>query len=419
MEVHLTGIATALGVGLLIGVERESRNGEDDGPVVAGVRTFTLISLSGAMAAIIGMPAVVAGAIFVGLAGLMSYRASSDKSPGLTTEVAMFATFLLGVLAMSELALSAALGAGIALVLSAKSRLHGFVRDTLSRQELHDGLLLLGAVLIVLPLLPDRPLDPWGVFNLQKLWRLVVLVMAINALGYVAQRALGPRLGLPISGLAGGFISATATTAAMATHTRNNPEETSGAIAGALLANLATIIQLAIVLGLLAPELLNASRYALAFAGAIMAIAGGLAGWHAWHALAVSEQTPRGRAFDIRAALTFVAIVASILLISALLSKYFGQNGAMVAAAVGGLADAHAPAASVAQLNVAGTLTLGSAMIAITLALATNSLSKMVLAFANGTRGFGLAIAAGLTLMIAAFAGGMWLSRSLIAAGGA
>ncbi len=413
MDAQWTGLATAVGVGLLIGVERESRKGGDDGPMVAGVRTFTLISLSGAMSAIIGMPTIVAGAVFVGLAGLMSYRRSQDVAPGLTTEVAMFAAFLIGVLAMSQPGLSAALGAGIALLLSAKSRLHDFVSETLSEQELHDGLLLLGAVLIVLPLLPDRALDPWGVFNLQKLWRLVVLVMAINALGYIAQRTLGPRLGLPISGLAGGFISATATTAAMATHTRHNPKEVSGAIAGALLANLATIIQLAIVLALMAPALLNASRYALAFAGAIMAVAGGLAGWHAWRALDASQQAPRGRAFDIRAALMFVAIVAGILLISALLSKYFGQNGAMVAAAVGGLADAHAPAASVAQLNVAGTLTLGSAMIAITLALATNSLSKMVLAFVNGTRWFGLAIAVGLVLMVGAFAGGMWLSHSL------
>jgi uncharacterized membrane protein (DUF4010 family) len=415
MEQHLAGIATALGVGLLIGVERESRNGEDDGPVVAGVRTFSLISLSGAMAAIIGMPAVVAGAVFVGLAGLMSYRASGEKAPGLTTEVAMFATFLLGVLAMSELVLSAALGAGVALVLAAKSRLHGFVRETLSQQELHDGLLLLGAVLIVLPLLPDRPLDPWGVFNLQKLWRLVVLVMAINAVGYIAQRTLGPRLGLPISGLAGGFISATATTGAMATHARKHPKEASGAIAGTLLANLATIVQLAIVLGLLAPALLNAAKYALGAAGLAMAIGGGIAGWRAWHELDADHRPPRGRAFDIRAALMFVAVVAVILLISALLSKYFGQSGAMAAAAVGGLADAHAPAASVAQLNVAGSLDQRNAMIAITLALAANSLSKGVFGFVNGTRTFGLIVGLGLVMMVGAFAGGVWLGDSLAA----
>ncbi len=413
MDIQYAGLATALGVGLLIGAERESRRTDADAPLVAGVRTFTLISLTGAMTAIIGMPAVIAGALFVGLAAIMSYRADHGSGPGLTTEVAMFATFMLGVLAMTELGLAAALGAGIALILAAQSKLHGFVRNTLSPQELMDGLILLGAVLIVLPLLPDRPLDPWGVFNLQKLWRLLVLVMAINALGYVAQRSLGPRLGLPISGLAGGFISATATIGAMATLARKDSKQRNGAIAGALLANLATVIQLAVILALLAPELLQASLYAVCFAGAVAAITGGLAGWKAWHALEGDDSAPRGRAFDMRAALMFVVVVAVILLISALLSKYFGQQGAMLAAAVGGFADAHAPAASVAQLSVAGALDRDSAMIAISLALATNSISKIVLAFINGGRGFGMLVGSGLVLLLGAFGAGMWLSHLL------
>jgi uncharacterized membrane protein (DUF4010 family) len=413
LEGQLTGLVTAVGVGLLIGVERESRKGGDDGPMVAGIRTFTLISLSGAMAAIIGMPTIVAGALFVSLAGLMSYRNSQDRAPGLTTEVAMFATFLIGVLAMSQPGLSAALGAGIALVLSAKSRLHDFVRKTLSEQELHDGLLLLGAVLIVLPLLPDRALDPWGVFNLQKLWRLVVLVMAINALGYVAQRALGPRLGLPISGLAGGFISATATIGAMATRSRTDPTEHAGALAGALLANLATILQLAIVLGALAPAVLDASKFALVAAGLTAAIVGGLAGWRAWHAIDEAAHPTLGRAFDIRSALLFMAVVAVILLISALLSNSFGAQGAIAAAAVSGFADVHAPTASVAQLSVAGRLDHGAAMLAITLALATNSISKIVLAFINGTRAFAWEVTGGLLLIVAAFAAGAWWFRAL------
>lgn len=408
-----TGLACAVGVGLLIGVERESRKDDDDGPMVAGVRTFTLIGLSGAVAAIIGMPMIVAGAVFVGLAGLMSYRTSQDRAPGLTTEVAMFATFLIGVLAMSQPGLSAALGAGIALLLSAKTRLHNFVRKTLSEQELRDGLLLFGAVLIVLPLLPDRALDPWGVFNLQKLWRLVVMVMAINALGYVAQRALGPRLGLPISGLAGGFISATATIGAMAARARTDPHEREGALAGALLANLATILQLAIVLALLAPALLDAAKLGLLLAALSAALIGGLAGWRAWHALEDVTQSTLGRAFSIRSALIFMGVVATILLLSALLSKAFGQQGAIVAAAVAGFADAHAPTASIAQLSNAGSLDLHAATIAIALALITNSISKIIVAFANGTRGFALSISAGLLAIVGSLALGLWWSHAL------
>lgn len=414
MEPHWAGLATAVGVGLLVGVERESRNGDDDGPHVAGVRTFTLISLSGAMAALIGTPAIIAGAVFVGLAGIASYVSTHRHGPGLTTEVAMFATFLIGVLAMSEPALSAALGAGVALVLSAKTRLHAFIKTTLSARELQDGLLLLAAVLIVLPLLPDRALDPWGVFNLQQLWRLVVLVLLINAFGYIAQRALGPRLGLPISGLAGGFISATATIGAMASRAKSRPEERMGAIAGALLANLATVLQLAMILAALAPAVLASARYALLFSGIAAAILGGLAGWRAWHAMDATSSSDRGRAFNIRGAFLFVAVVAVILLVSALLSNAFGQAGAIAAAAFAGFADVHAPTASVAQLSVAGRLDLEAAMIAIALALVSNSVSKVVIALINGGRYFGSIMAGGLLVILACFFAGIWLSLSIV-----
>ena len=180
------------------------------------MRTFALIALTGAVCTLLGTALISVGAAFVGLAALLSYQRSREADPGLTTEVAMFVAFLLGVLAMSQRELAAGVGVGVALMLALKSRLHAFTREVLTPQELHDGLLLIASALIVLPLLPDRAIDPWQVFNPHQLWRLVVLVMSINALGYVAQRALGSRLGLPLSGFASGFVSATATIGAMA-----------------------------------------------------------------------------------------------------------------------------------------------------------------------------------------------------------
>lgn len=412
MEPAWAGLVTALGLGLLIGIERERHKIESNHHLAAGARTFTLISLVGALTAIVGTPTVVAGALFVGLAALVSYRSSQATDPGLTTEIAMFATFLLGVLSMSNALLAASLSAGVALILAAKTRLHGFIRQTLSEQELHDGLLLLGMVLIVLPLLPDRALDPWGVFNLQKLGRLMVLVMTINALGYIGQRALGSRLGLPISGFAGGFISATATIAAMGTHSRTHSNERAGALAAALLANIATILQIAIVLGLLAPALLNALKYALLLSGFTAAIIGSLAGWHAWRKQDDDLfNRNRGRAFDLRSALIFVCVIVIILLASALLSNRFGQEGAILAAGLAGFADAHAPTASMAQISNAGNIDRYHAMLAIGLALATNSVSKVIVAFLNGGRSFGIWILGGMLVIVSAFGLGIWISR--------
>lgn len=198
----LRGLAVAVGIGLLVGVERERRRAED-GHGVAGVRTFALIALAGALAERVGGIGIALAGGFVALAALAAYRSSRDADPGLTTEVAMLVVFLLGVLAMRELALAAGLGVGVALLLAAKSRVHRFVQRVLTDQELHDALLLAAAAAIVLPLLPDRSLDPWQVLNLRKLWLLAVLVMAINAAGHVALRAFGPRAGLLLAGLAG------------------------------------------------------------------------------------------------------------------------------------------------------------------------------------------------------------------------
>ena len=151
----LGGLAVALGIGLLVGIERE-RRGAGGGHPVAGVRTFALVALSGAVAERLGTAAMVIGAAFVALAALASYRASRERDPGLTTEVAMLLVFLLGVLALRETTLAAGLGVAVALLLSAKSRVHHFVQRVLTEQELHDALLLAAGYA---PDYAERPLD--------------------------------------------------------------------------------------------------------------------------------------------------------------------------------------------------------------------------------------------------------------------
>ena len=116
---------------------------------------------------------------------------------------------------MQQPALAAGLAVTVAVLLAARSRLHRFVRSVLTEDELQDALIFAGATLVVLPLVPDRPMGPYGALNPHSIWILVILVMAISAAGYIAVRMLGARFGLPIAGLASGFISSTATIGAM------------------------------------------------------------------------------------------------------------------------------------------------------------------------------------------------------------
>ncbi len=103
----------------------------------------------------------------------------------------------------------------VAVLLNARAELHRFVRSVLTNEEIRDLLIFAGATLVVLPLLPDHPIGPYGVLNLRTIWLVVILVMGIGALGYILVRIVGPRYGLPLAGFASGFISSSATIGAM------------------------------------------------------------------------------------------------------------------------------------------------------------------------------------------------------------
>ena len=407
------GFSVALGIGALIGIERERSKGDgaDRGP--AGLRTFLLIALAGALAQRLGDVGMAVGGGFVVLAALASYRATRRRDPGLTTEVAMLVVFFLGLLAMESPPVAAALGVVVALVLAGKSQLHRFTRQTLTAQEVHDGLLLAAAAAVVLPLLPDRTIDPWDALNPRKLWTLVVLVMAINAGGYIALRAFGAERGLALAGFFGGFVSSTATIAAMGDRARASPALLRACVAAALFSNVATVAMLGAVCAALSPPLLRQLIWPLALSGLAVLTAAALTraplrreatGTGLDHAAA----TP-GRPFEPRQALAFAAIVSAILLLAAAVHSALGDAGLQAAAGVSGFADVHAAAASVAQLVSAGSVSPAGGAGAVLVALVANSLSKAVMAWLRGGRGYALRLLPGLIALCAAFALGLWL----------
>jgi uncharacterized membrane protein (DUF4010 family) len=402
----LVNLAIALGIGLLIGAERERRKGSGPARGSAGIRTFALASLAGGMSIVIGGELLLAVTV-LGIAGLamLSYARSKESDPGLTSELALMTTTLLGALSVREPALAAGIAVVVAVLLASRNRIHRFVKEILTEQELHDALMFAAASLVILPLTPDRPVGPFQVLNLRVLWTLAVMVMLISSVGYVALRALGPRLGLPLTGLASGFVSSVATIGSMGARAAQDPTLVKSAVAGAILSTVSTIVQLGIVIGITHGPTLAAFATPLIFSG-VMAVA--------YAALFISRgltedgapTASAGRAFNWRASVVFAATVSMILFASVLLRRWLGSTGLLVGAGVAGFADTHAVAISAASMASASQLTPAEAISVVLTGFTTNTIAKIIVAATAGGRRFALRIIPGLILvLLAAWAG--------------
>lgn len=407
--ISLHTLASAVGIGLLIGAVRE-RAESDPAQMVAGVRTFLVTALAGAVAAAMGTAVLVAVILVVGALVLASYLRHSGDSPGLTGEVALPLTAILAALAHRHPGLAAGIAVVVAIALYAKRPLHDFVRNRLSEQELRDGLLLAGAAVVVLPLLPVEPVDPWGVLVPSRLWRLVVLILAVGMAGHIALRMVGVRWGLPVAGFLAGFASSTAAVAGFGQRVRSGSARHTGpAASGALFANLGSLSLYAAVVGAAAPLLLREVALPLA-AGGLALLLFALSGVRRRN---MPEEMPGSTggssAFNLWHALLLVGLLALLLVASALLQQRFGSTGVLVAAATVALVEIHAAAASLAQLAGQEQLAIASAGWGLVLLLLVSGLAKSVLAWVSGGAGYGWRVSAGLMAVPLAMAGFMLL----------
>jgi uncharacterized membrane protein (DUF4010 family) len=394
--------AVALGIGLLIGVERERRKGDGPGRAAAGLRTFAVTSLLGAASTEIG------GAILlsVAMAGLLTltalaYYRSHSEDPGLTTEIALVLTLVLGGLAIREPLEAAALAVVVAILLAARQPMHRFVRDVLTQSELRSGLIFAAATLVVWPIIPDGYFGPFAAINPRSIWAVVILIMAISACGYVAVRVLGSRYGLPMSGFASGFVSSTATIAAMGARVVAEPALLGPAVAGAVLSTVATVAQIAVVVAATSPATALALAAPLSFAGLAAVLYGLLFAFRLTDTLTDGSLTAGG-AFSFKSALMLTTILVVVLIASSALRTWFGDRGLVAAAAMAGFADAHATAVSMATQVAAGKMAARDGCLPILVGFTTNSVTKIVLAVAGGTKAFALRVVPGLIVVLVA-----------------
>lgn len=416
-EVDLTAVwnfGTALLIGALLGIERERHKREQDEQTIGGLRTFILFALIGALGGWLTLaldsPWILATALLGALAPVLAgYVISARTQPdalGLTTELAAVAACLLG--AMTTLGyrdLAVGLGVTIAAVLAYKQPLHGMV-NRLDREDVYAGLRLLIATFIVLPLLPNEPVDPWGALNPRSLWVLVLLISSLSLVGYVATRMLGAHRGIPLTGLTGGLVSSTAVTLAFARQSRDPAyADTAPALASGILLAwavmfLRVVVEVMIVNRSLLPHVV------LPFG--LMAMVAAACAWYlrrrggeAGQAESVRLRNP----FSLTAAAKFAAFFALVLLVVKLTQSYAPEAGVYLVAALAGTTDVDAITLSMAQYARGGTAAI--AVTAITVATLTNTVVKTIMVATLGGAGLRRPILAASTAVLAAGGGAL------------
>lgn len=395
-----TGLLVACGAGLLIGVERERRKGQGPDRHSAGLRTFLVAALAGAAAqALSSVAAAVVLAAVSALAALSYWRSRSDD-PGLTTELALIATTLIGMLALSQPELAAALAVVLAGVLALKTRLHRFATDWLSETELHDALLLAALALVLLPLLPDERLAWLGHLSPRRVLMLVVVILAMQAASHLGRRLLGQRAGVPVTGLLGGFVSSTATISALGSQVRSGALPIRLAWCGGVLSTAATWLQAWLIGGVLAPRHVG-ELASLALVGAAMPC---LIGVFLWRRQAPGEG-PRtgsdGPVLRIKEAVQ----VSGLLVLGALLvqgAHAWSDAGLLIGVAIGAVADAHAPVAALWSLRDAGALSVDDLLHGTLVAISVNAVTRTIAAWAAGGARYaaGIGVAFGFSLAV-------------------
>ncbi len=408
------GLAEALAIGLLIGIERyKSRSDKDKGS--AGVRTFAAFGLLGGVCGLLAQPAFTLAA-FAAVAALviLGYYRESRHAVGLTTEMSALVVFWLGVLVQTQEALALSAAIVLALLLASKEALHRFVKDSITEEELFDTLKYLAVVLVIYPLLPDRNLGPFGFFNPRHVWLLVILVSTIGYAGYLMVRFFGRRRGLILSAIAGGLVSTTAATASLATRARELPGAARLLGTAAVLANAVQFPRLLLLAWVVDAGLgrhLKLPLLAMAAAGLLGAL------FLSRRERKATDQPrvelPLANPFSITPTLKFAVFFTAVLLLVRAAQAWLGETGIYLASALGGAASASAVCLTIAGLTGKTLLTHTEGAAAILLGVSTNALAKWILARAQGTRELAFWLGGGLATMIAVGAIVLYLTGGL------
>ena len=381
----------ALLLGSLIGLQREHSRKHDNKPRFAGIRTFMLTSLLGAIGVYISreISPYLFIAIFVGylIFVMVAYfiESSSSKDIGATTELANVISFLCGAFcALGEIYLAVFIAVVTTGILALKGKLHRFA-SSVHENEIYSTVKFAVLAFIILPLLPNRGFGPYEVFNQFLIMLMIVLISGMSFGAYILIKALGPKKGLGAMGMLGGFISSTAITTSLASQSKK-----SGAVNvfvfGIVVAGSMMIVRVLIALFVLNRELVTPLLFPLA----LMALTGfGFSLWF-WtrkeDANDVAQSVSISSPFTLSPALKFGAIFAAVLFLTKAGQAYMGDRAIYVISLLSGLLDVDAIVVSMANLMKSAQVMQETAVLAILIAIAANTLFKAGVTGVMGSR---------------------------------
>ena len=402
-------LAIALGLGLLVGLQRERTNAR-----LAGFRTFPLITLLGAVCGLLsesfGGWVVAAG--LVGLIGLLIVgnlpaNRSKEADPGLTSEVAMLVMFAVGaLLVVSQTALAITIGGTVAVLLHLKPQMHSFA-SRIGDRDFKAVMQFVLISLVILPVLPNQFYGPYQVLNPFKIWMMVVLIVGISLGGYLIYKLLGPRAGTLAAGVLGGLISSTATTASYARQRSQSPGATALAAFVITCASAIVFARVLVLIGATAPGFLATASAPIS---AMLSTVGVLAVWfwsttrHETTAM-LAQENPA----ELKPALIFAGLYALVLIGTAVARDYLGEGGLYAVAILSGLTDMDAITLSVSQLVSSEKISSDTGWRVILAAAMSNMVFKAAMVAVIGERRLTLRVAAAFAVALAV--GGLLLAR--------
>jgi uncharacterized membrane protein (DUF4010 family) len=406
----LQAFATSIGIGLLIGLERERQS-----DLKAGLRTFALVGMLGCISALLAQitdSGWILAAGLIAIAAMMIAAHVSDPldtgDPGTTSVVALMVCYALGAMVWFGYTSTAVmLAIATTVLLYFKAQLHG-ISKSLTHVDLLSILQFGVLALVILPILPDRDFGPYQALNPHNIWWMVVLISGVSLAGYAALRLAGAQHGAALIGLFGGFVSSTATTMIFARHAQANVALARTAMVVILLANIVVMVRLGVVSFAVAPEIAG-PLFSVLGGGIALGIAATLWGWRQ---LASGEALPMPEVTnptEIRTAVTFGALYALVLVLSAWLQDVAGNRGLYLLALASGLTDVDAITLSSLRMFSMEKLSAAQTITAIILATLSNLAFKTGLVVVIGGPVLARLALPGLTAIAAGLVGGLLL----------
>jgi len=382
-----TGVVLAVMMGMMIGMQREMHYFYQNRGGMPGTRSFAIIALLGYLGAFFYprypvVLIVLAAAVALLLIVAFVMRVLAKKKQGTTSELAGIATFAVGILAYREMALAVFVAVIIVALLEVKAQLKT-AREEIRKKEIRAAVLFLLMTFVILPVLPDEPIDPYKAINPYHIWLMVLLISAISFAGYLSNRFIGASRGLMLTGFVGGLASSTAVTITLS---RKAKEEDApvGALAAAIALACSTMFIRVVVLSfIVVPPL--AQVIALPF------LAGTLAGYGYIYYLYrthgkqhVKTRLQFENPLELKEALKFGLLFGAVFAVTSMVQRWMGEAGVYLAAAGSGLTDVDAITLSLAQLVKQGETAVTVAATGVVIASAANSLTKLVISLVLG-----------------------------------